>query len=171
MYAGFSTLEPETKVDVSQCEALKYLSVCNTSELEFGTSDSRVEVDISDGRFSDPIEMGSLSKLESVHFYRMESFEFFIDKTSLKSFGCEMSDIESLDISNAPLLEDITLDFNNSLKELDCSNCNISILNISLLPALETLNCSGNRISDTSHLEEWLAQPGHSGQILPQRVD
>lgn len=66
--------------------------------------------------------------------------------------------VSSIDLSTLPELYNLQVD-NNELTSLDISNN----------PKLSMLACQRNRIADTSQLEAWLTQPGHSGAVLPQK--
>lgn len=79
---------------------------------------------------------------------------------NLKTLGCDENRLTSLDVSGCPNLEWLGCP-GNYLTSLDISGC----------PSLKSLKCSQNRISDTSALEAWLAVPGHSGQVNPQKSD
>lgn len=79
--------------------------------------------------------------------------------TGLSSLTIRNSNITSLDLSNAMKLLSLIVD-RNELERLDVSPCK----------SLTYLDCSFNRITDTSALTTWLAQPGHSGTCLPQNV-
>lgn len=67
--------------------------------------------------------------------------------------------VSSIDLSTLPKLYNLQVD-NNELTSLDISH------NTELC----MLSCQKNKIADTSQLEAWLAQPGHSGTCLPQNV-
>lgn len=67
--------------------------------------------------------------------------------------------VSSIDLSTLPELYNLQVD-NNELTSLDISHN----------PKLCMLSCQKNKIADTSQLEAWLAQPGHSGTCLPQNV-
>lgn len=77
----------------------------------------------------------------------------------LSSLTIRNSNITSLDLSSATKLLSLIVD-RNELERLDVSPCK----------SLTYLDCSFNRIADTSALTAWLAQPGHSGTCLPQNV-
>lgn len=79
--------------------------------------------------------------------------------TGLSSLTIRNSNITSLDLSSATKLLSLIVD-RNELERLDVSPCK----------SLTYLDCSFNRIADTSALTTWLAQPGHSGTCLPQNV-
>ena len=79
--------------------------------------------------------------------------------TGLSSLTIRNSNITSLDLSSATKLLSLIVD-RNELERLDVSPCK----------SLTYLDCSFNRITDTSALTTWLAQPGHSGTCLPQNV-
>lgn len=79
--------------------------------------------------------------------------------TGLSSLTIRNSNITSLDLSSATKLLSLIVD-RNELERLDVSSCK----------SLTYLDCSFNRIADTSALTTWLAQPGHSGTCLPQNV-
>ena len=79
--------------------------------------------------------------------------------TGLSSLTIRNSNITSLDLSSATKLLFLIVD-RNELERLDVSPCK----------SLTYLDCSFNRIADTSALTTWLAQPGHSGTCLPQNV-
>ncbi len=77
---------------------------------------------------------------------------------SVEFSGCGLT---SLDVSTA-------WELMWGLKYLDCSNNNLTSLDVGSLMQLEVLYCQNNYIADTSALEAWLADGGHSGQVLPQ---
>lgn len=79
--------------------------------------------------------------------------------SGLSSLTIRNSNITSLDLSSATELISLIVD-RNTLEHLDVSPCK----------SLTYLDCSFNRIADTSALTTWLAQPGHSGTCLPQNV-
>lgn len=79
--------------------------------------------------------------------------------TGLSSLTIRNSNITSLDLSSATKLLSLIVD-RNELERLDVSPCK----------SLTYLDCSFNRITDTSALTTWLAQPGHSGTCSPQNV-
>ena len=171
VYASIQVLTPNTTVDVSQCKSLKSLTVLDAEGLTFGSVNGLLDVTIQGGTYAASIDMGSLSNLEALTLYVASLNGLEVNKTSLKSVSCLMtSGLERLDVSNASLLENLEVGLNSSLKELDCSNCNLADLGKVELSGLEVLNCSGNKISDLSKVEEWLSQPGHSGEIYPQHV-
>ena len=101
------------------------------------------------------------------------------DNPLLKTLSCLSCGLTSLDLSGCPNLESLDCGSNNllSLDVSGCPNlesllcfCNyLTSLDISGCPSLKSLKCSQNRISDTSALEAWLAVPGHSGQVNPQK--
>lgn len=175
VYVSLSLVEPTTTIDLSNCKSLKSLYVEGALNAEandsviFGSIDSVLDVGIWGCSFSDPIDMTSLSRLESLGFYATNLSEFSISDASLKGFGAARTNLESLDLSNVPSLESLTLMNNPELKMVDVSNCNLTTLERIDLSTLEVLNCAGNRIADLSAAEEWLSQPGHSGTIAPQR--
>ena len=78
---------------------------------------------------------------------------------SLKTLNCSCNCLTSLDLSVCPNLESLICQYND-LTSLDISGC----------PSLKDLSCDRNRISDTSALEEWAAEPGHSGFVNPQKT-
>lgn len=99
---------------------------------------------------------------------------------ALKELDCRTNMLTSLNVSGCSSLEQLYCPYNKltslnisdctALKQLSCYDNSITSLNISSCVALSQLHCSNNKISDTSALESWLAQSGHSGTVLPQNV-
>ena len=67
--------------------------------------------------------------------------------------------LKSLDLTGLGRLEMLDVEFND-LTSLDITPCT----------SLNKLTCDHNWIKDTSALEAWLAQPGHSGEVNPQKT-
>lgn len=78
------------------------------------------------------------------------------DAPKLRSLGIYQNPISELKFGDCP-----------SLERLDVRYTKISSLDIDQFPNLKELICIDNEISDTSHLEAWLAQPGHTGTVEP----
>ena len=107
----------------------------------------------------DELSLGTLPKLEILN----------ISSSDLKGIdlsGCAnlqfllitYCKLEHIDLTSVPMLSQLSVNHNN-LGSLDISPCK----------KLTHLNCEDNRITNTSLLETWLAQPGHSGTIAPQK--
>lgn len=97
----------------------------------------------------------------------------------LTDLDCQDNNLASLDVSGCSELGTLRCEGNNltslnvsgclSLRTVICHYNDLTSLDISGCPSLKNLKCSQNRISDTSALEAWLAVPGHSGQVNPQK--
>ena len=77
----------------------------------------------------------------------------------LEKLNCSQNKLSSLNLSNC-----------KSLMELNCQENNLADIDISDCLALTFLNCSSNSVLDTTALETWLGQEGHSGYLFPQCV-
>lgn len=64
----------------------------------------------------------------------------------------------SIDLSDLPMLAFLTISYNQ-----------LESLNISNLPMLRELECEMNNIQNLAPLQQWLAQPGCTGTLEPQR--
>lgn len=99
---------------------------------------------------------------------------------SLETLICQYNDLTSLDLSGCLSLEWLACDNNNlvsldlsscpNLSDLDCHYNDLTSLDISGCPSLKDLRCDQNRISDTSALEAWNAEPDHFGTVNPQKT-
>lgn len=119
---------------------------------------------------------------------------FVLDGVDLNgSFGFATENLEELSIVNVgldtfSLGDDISklktcvvvgtgcrgdFDFSRSpnVEYIDVSHNRITSVNISGCEKLKVLDCYNNEIADTSALEAWLAQPGHTGNVGNQRVE
>lgn len=81
--------------------------------------------------------------------------------------GCENL---SVLVGTQNRLTSLDLSSTSKLSALFVSNNQLTSLDISPCSRLSQLDCKHNRIADTSNLEAWLEQEGHSGSCLPQDV-
>ena len=111
-------------------------------------------------------DIGSIKTVDVSACAALESFQASgLGLEGLKIAGCaKLTDLEcannklsELDLANAPALE-----------SLNCANNELTELNISKNPNLRYLACNNNRIEDTSAIDAWLAQDGHTGSVADQ---
>ena len=81
-----------------------------------------------------------------------------VGNTKLSAICCQRSTLSNL------ILSDLDLVY------LSCADNNLTSLDISSFSSLRELRCQNNKISNTAALEAWLKQPGHYGQVLPQKA-
>lgn len=140
---GYLKLELESNVvslDVSKCSKLH-------------------ELLIGDGNLSS-LKLPSNSNLNYVECDNNKLT--FLDVSGCKALSvlaCRNNALTSLNSS------DLT-----SIEYLHCEDNDLTSLDISHFTALKWLSCQNNKISNTAALEAWLNQPGHDGQVLPQKA-
>lgn len=199
---------PVLNIDVSQCSELRCISLSGPfSNVEFGDISKLEHFFAWGATVNGFIDVSSSPSLVTFALQYSTCGGFSVDTSSLRAFGAWLSNLTSLNLSNAPLLERVelvnnrileTASFENcgsleyvyvytnepssgvlsslnvdgceSLDELYCSDQELQSLDISTCRSLRVLYCQNNRIADTATLENWLAQPGHSGQVGPQRT-
>ena len=118
--------------------ALKFL-YCRESwlrELDLRSNTELIYLDIYDS--------GDLAKL-------------LLGKNNLTSLGCEYMELQELDVSGMPKLEELCCSHNHltaldvshnpDLKHLSCSNNRLTALDVSKLTKLQTLNCAENHLT------------------------
>lgn len=134
------TLTNVSSIDLSSCSNLEYVNVSNaTSQIN-------------------SLNVANCSKLKTLYCQNVSLTSLNVSGcSSLEQVYCQYNKLTSLNISDC-----------TALKQLSCYDNSITSLNISSCAALSQLHCSNNKISDTSALESWLAQSGHSGTVLPQ---
>lgn len=161
--------KPVTKIDVSSrsirsldlsaCSGLKELQ-CGDNQIgsiKLSGCSSLEKLGCVHNLMSSLDISGCPNLIELVCFDNYISTITFGNNTSLKDLDCSRNELTSLNISNCPNLE-----------TLDCSFNRITSLNIENNKKLSSLICSDNLIGNTSALEAWRKQAGHSGDILPQ---
>lgn len=168
-------------IDVSRCDKLKaiYLS-CGAQQVNFGQIKEVQNVWAEPAEMIDSMDMSGLSDLRMIFFNGGSPKEFKINTTQLQWIGA--MGLSSIDLSNAKRLEvaflshsylttsSLKMDNCSSLRILNIYNCQLTSLDVSKFPNLVYLDCSYNRISNTSALEAWLAVDGHDGYVTPQDV-
>lgn len=106
----------------------------------------------------DTLHIQGLGQLETLNVRQTRLRE--MDLTGCENLGVlvgTQNRLTSLDLSSTSKLSVLFVS-NNQLTSLDISPCS----------GLSQLECKYNRIADTSALEAWLEQEGHSGSCLPQ---
>lgn len=107
------------------------------------------------------IKLDGLSKLERVNVGSPQLASITLSNcTELFEILISYTALEHLDVSTVP-----------NLLWLQVQDNELASLDISRNPKLELLACERNRIQDTTALEAWLAQDGHTGSVLPQKQD
>lgn len=170
-------------LDVSQCTNLKALDCFGLTigSVDFGDIASVQNVLFTQSNISSLIEMKGLVDLRELAFYISNFSEFTLDGSNLESVFCGITNANSLDFSGCQKLTSLTCTNNQfltslrvascpTLKRLSCNGNALKALDVSGCDTLAELYCQENRIADTSALEAWLAQGGHSGQVLPQNA-
>ena len=151
-------------LDVSNCSALKFLSVSDFNFHQLGVSENTALEELN-------CQRNNLTSLD------------VSNNTSLKWLNCSENKLTSLDLSKNTKLNSLYCS-NNKLNSLDvstaslcvlhCDNNELSSLDISNCKALYSLDCSNNHISDTSKLLAWLQKhPStefYDNKVLPQKV-
>ena len=150
-----------TSLDLSGCPSLESLNCYhnNLTSLDLSSCPNLTKLYCDDNNLasldvSDCSELGTLScALDNLTSLNVSGC------LSLKFLNCNRNCLTSLDLSGCPNLE-ILCCGNNDLTSLDISGC----------PSLRDLSCTYNRISDTSALEAWVAESGHTGSVNPQKT-
>lgn len=150
-----------TSLDLSGCPSLESLNCYhnNLTSLDLSSCPNLTKLYCDDNNLasldvSDCSELGTLScALDNLTSLNVSGC------LSLKFLNCNQNCLTSLDLSGCPNLEILWCD-NNDLTSLDISGC----------PSLRGLSCTYNRISDTSALEAWVAESGHTGSVNPQKT-
>ena len=150
-----------TSLDLSGCPSLESLNCYhnNLTSLDLSSCPNLTKLYCDDNNLasldvSDCSELGTLScALDNLTSLNVSGC------LSLKFLNCNRNCLTSLDLSGCPNLEILCCD-NNDLTSLDISGC----------PSLRDLSCTYNRISDTSALEAWVAESGHTGSVNPQKT-
>lgn len=150
-----------TSLDLSGCPSLESLNCYhnNLTSLDLSSCPNLTKIYCDDNNLasldvSDCSELGILScALDNLTSLNVSGC------LSLKFLNCNRNCLTSLDLSGCPNLEILWCD-NNDLTSLDISGC----------PSLRGLSCTYNRISDTSALEAWVAESGHTGSVNPQKT-
>lgn len=150
-----------TSLDLSGCPSLESLNCYhnNLTSLDLSSCPNLTKLYCDDNNLasldvSDCSELGTLScALDNLTSLNVSGC------LSLKFLNCNRNCLTSLDLSGCPNLEILCCD-NNDLTSLDISGC----------PSLRDLSCTYNRISDTSALEAWVAESGHTGFVNPQKT-
>lgn len=122
-----------------------------------------VRIDANDG--IGPVDLEGASNLESLSISGNTILKqvSLANKARLKSLTCNYTQ---------NTLYGIVLDLSGFTgpRTLDCRYCGLAGIDISGCPVLESIDCSHNRIADTSALEEWGKVPGHTLIVTPQNA-
>lgn len=176
VYANIEIGDGQT-VDISQASGLVDLSILTgDGSLKLGNNQALECVTLKGGRY-DVLDFSSLGNIEYFAQDGADIQSLIISgNDSIRSVYCGASAVERIDVSDSKNLDSFDLFSCYELDYLNCSNCALKSFNsvfggdiLSELPMLAELYCDGNYLEDTSALEAWLEEEGHSGKVNPQK--
>ena len=150
-----------TSLDLSGCPSLESLNCHhnNLTSLDLSSCPNLTKLYCDDNNLAS-LDVSDCSELDTLSCALDNLTSLNVSGClSLKFLNCNQNCLTSLDLSGCPNLEILWCD-NNDLTSLDISGC----------PSLRGLSCTYNRISDTSALEAWVAESGHTGSVNPQKT-
>lgn len=150
-----------TSLDLSGCPNLESLDCVhnNLTSLDLSRCPKLTDLDCRDNNLAS-LDVSGCSELGTLRCEENNLTSLNVSGClSLRILNCNFNCLTSLDLSVCPSLETLICQYND-LTSLDISGC----------PSLKRLSCTRNRISDTSALEAWAAEPGHSGYVNPQKT-
>ncbi|MCL1797121.1 MAG: LPXTG cell wall anchor domain-containing protein [Eggerthellaceae bacterium] len=181
IYINFYDQGLET-LDVSACTALESFN-CASNKLS--TLDVSKNANLQQlfcwGNRLTSLDVSQNTKLKDFDCSANQITAFDVSKNAdLRSLYCHANRLTALDVSNnvnltylncsQNQLKVLDVSKNSGLYSLDCSYNNLTALDISKNTSLTILWCQLSYIADTATLEAWLAQAGHTGQVLPQNA-
>lgn len=167
--------------DLSNCSALEYAQLpCGDIEVRMGDNPLLKTLSCSFCHLTS-LDLSGCSSLESLDCGTNNLASLDLSSCpNLSALDCRCNNLTSLDISSCPSLKDVNCNYNcltsldlsvcPNLESLGCQYNDLTALDISGCPSLKDLFCNQNRISDTSALEAWAAEPGHFGFVNPQKT-
>lgn len=168
VYASID-LQSGQSVDVSQALSLKYLYVMDADGVVLG-SGSELNNLFLQGGSCNSLDLSGQSDIRALDLYMVDLESLDVTSSSIQSIGLTNTTLKKASVANSSNLESLSLVMCPSLASLNCSGCALTELDISGLSALSELYCHNNSIADTSALEAWLAEEGHSGAVNPQNT-
>lgn len=163
-------LSSNQTVDVSGATGLKGLFVHNGGGVVFGSGSSLQDIGLQEGSY-DSIDLSGQRAVTTLRVHHVTGVEeLSISSDTIEFVTLSLTSLQRVDISNCSNLSSLNLGWSDNLVSLNCSGCALTELDISSLSALSELYCQNNSIADTSALESWLAEEGHSGAVNPQNI-
>ena len=173
-----SIINGEVNVDASRAANVKAVNCQSyTGVINFGDLNALENISLQGCTIPGDFDASQCEAVRDITFYAVQfngKIAFAVD--NLENFGMEMATaVGVFSLANAPKLKEVAV-VAVGINELDLDNCKnlesltiwdtgITELDISGFPNLSYLSCGGNNISDIGSLQEWLAQPGHSGSV------
>lgn len=163
-------LSSNQTVDVSGATGLKSLFVHDGGGVIFGSGSSLQDIGLQEGSY-DSIDLSGQRAVTTLRVHYVTGVEeLSISSDTIEFVTLSLTSLQRVDISNCSNLSSLNLGWSDDLVSLNCSGCALTELDISSLSALSELYCQNNSIADTSALEAWLAEEGHSGAVNPQNA-
>lgn len=176
VYANLEIGDGQT-VDISQASGLVDLSILSENgSLKLGNNQALECVTLKGGKY----DVLDFSSLDNIEYFGQDGADIeslvISGNDSIQCVYCGASAVKRINVSDSKNLDSFDLFGCYELEYLNCSNCALKSFNsvfegdiLSELPMLTELYCDGNYLEDTSALEAWLAEVGHSGKVNPQK--
>lgn len=176
VYANLEIGDGQT-VDISQASGLVDLSILSENgSLKLGNNQALECVTLKGGKY----DVLDFSSLDNIEYFGQDGADIeslvISGNDSIQCVYCGASAVKRINVSDSKNLDSFDLIGCYELEYLNCSNCALKSFNsvfegdiLSELPMLTELYCDGNYLEDTSALEAWLAEVGHSGKVNPQK--